>query len=84
MDNATEVYENLIRSAARRLKGHARRLFQAEVADALCHGSPRAAERRFGFDRASVIVSPTCGHLFRTVRVLFPRGAGQAWLGSRG
>jgi hypothetical protein len=54
MDSATEVYEQLLRSAARRLKGHARRLFQAEVADALCHGSPRAAERRFGFDRNAV------------------------------
>jgi Rhodopirellula transposase DDE domain len=54
MDNSMEVYEKLIRSAARRLKGHARRLFQAEVADALCHGSPRAAERRFGFDRNAV------------------------------
>jgi Rhodopirellula transposase DDE domain len=54
MVNSIEVYEKLIRSAARRLKGHARRLFQAEVADALCHGSPRAAERRFGFDRNAV------------------------------
>lgn len=54
MVNSIEVYEKLIRSAARRLKGHARRLFQAEVADALCHGSPRAAERRFGFDRHAV------------------------------
>ena len=54
MDNSTQVYEKLIRSAARRLKGHARRLFQAEVADTLCHGSPRAAERRFGFDRKAV------------------------------
>jgi len=47
MDSSTDVYEKLIRSAARRL-------FQAEVADALCHGSPRAAERRFGFDRKAV------------------------------
>jgi Rhodopirellula transposase DDE domain len=54
MDSSTEGYETLIRSAARRLKGHARRLFQAEVADVLCHGSPRAAERRFGFDRKAV------------------------------
>lgn len=54
MDSSMEVYENLIRSAARRLKGPARRLFQAEVADALCQGSPRAAERRFGFDRNAV------------------------------
>jgi Rhodopirellula transposase DDE domain len=54
VDTSAEVYEKLIRKAARRLKGHQRRLFQAEVADALCHGSPRAAERRFGFDRNAV------------------------------
>jgi len=54
MDTSTEVYEQLIRQAARRLKGHQRRLFQAEVANALCQGSPRAAERRFGFDRNAV------------------------------
>ena len=54
MHPSMEVYEKLIRSAARRLKGHARRLFQAEVADTLCHGSPRAAQRRFGFDRNAV------------------------------
>ena len=54
MDTSAEVYEELIRKAARHLKGHARRRFQAEVADALCNGSPRAAERRFGFDRNAV------------------------------
>jgi hypothetical protein len=54
MDASVEVYEGLIRKAARRLKGHQRRLFQAEVAGALCDGSPRAAERRFGFDRNAV------------------------------
>ena len=54
MDASTAVYEKLIRSAARRLTGHQRRLFQAEVAQALCAGSPRATERRFGFDRHAV------------------------------
>jgi len=54
MDTSLEQYEVLIRSAARRLKGHQRRLFQAEVAAALCGGSPRLAERRFGFGRGSV------------------------------
>src|SRR6187455_802204 len=54
MAASAEVYEKLIRSAARRLKGHQRRLFQAEVANALCNGSPRAAERRFGFDRNAI------------------------------
>lgn len=54
MDVSAELYEKLICSAARRLKGHQRRLFQAEVADALCDGSPRAAERRFGFCRDTV------------------------------
>jgi len=51
---STEQYEGLIRSAAHRLKGHERRLFQAEVADALCGGNPRAAEARFGWGRESV------------------------------
>jgi hypothetical protein len=54
MDATVEVYEGLIRSAARRFTGHQRRLFQAEVAAALCNGSPRVAERRFGFGRATV------------------------------
>jgi hypothetical protein len=47
-------HDELIRSAARRLKGHQRRLFQAEVALSLCDGNPRAAERRFGWGRDAV------------------------------
>src|SRR4051812_9338100 len=54
MDASTEPYESLIRSAARRLKGHQRRLFQAEVATQLCGGSARVAERRFGWGRDAV------------------------------
>jgi hypothetical protein len=54
METSTQQYENLIRSAAQRLKGHQRRLFQAEVTNTLCSGSPRAAERRFGWGRDSV------------------------------
>src|SRR5438309_515947 len=54
MDNPSLQYDSLIRSAARRLRGHQRRLFQAEVANALCGGSPRAAERRFGWGRDCV------------------------------
>jgi hypothetical protein len=54
MAASTEQYESLIRSAARRLKGHERRLFQAEVATTLCGGNPRAAERRFGWGREAV------------------------------
>jgi hypothetical protein len=46
-----QQFEGLIRCAARRLKGHHRRLFQAEVATALCGGNPRTAERRFGWGR---------------------------------
>jgi hypothetical protein len=49
MEATLERYEGLIRSAARRLKGHQRRLFQAEVASQLCAGNPRQAERRFGW-----------------------------------
>ena len=54
METPTQQYEALIRSAAQRLKGYQRRLFQAEVANALCGGSSRAAERRFGWGRDSV------------------------------
>jgi len=54
METPTQQYEALIRSAAQRLKGYQRRLFQAEVANALCSGSSRAAERRFGWGRDSV------------------------------
>jgi hypothetical protein len=54
MTAAAQPHEDLIRSAARRLKGHQRRLFQAEVALALCGGNPRAAERRFGWGRDAV------------------------------
>lgn len=54
MDASLQTHDDLIRSAARRLKGHPRRLFQAEVAQLLCAGSARAAERRFGWDRHAV------------------------------
>jgi Rhodopirellula transposase DDE domain len=54
MDASTQTFETLIRSAARRLKGHQRRLFLAEVATHLCEGNPRQAERRFGFGRVTV------------------------------
>jgi|SRR5882724_6852414 len=54
MTASTEQYESLIRSAASRLKGHERRLFQAEVTTALCGGNPRAAETRFGWGREAV------------------------------
>ena len=54
MDAVTEPLDALIRSGARRLTGYQRRLFQAEVATALCGGSARQAERRFGWGRETV------------------------------
>jgi hypothetical protein len=55
MDASVErQYDALIRSGARRLTGYQRRLFQAEVALGLCGGSPRLAERRFGWGRETV------------------------------
>jgi len=54
MDDSRERLDALIRSGARRLTGHQRRLFQAEVATELCGGNPRLAERRFGWGRATV------------------------------
>jgi hypothetical protein len=54
MDATAQSFDELIRSAARRLKGHERRLFMAEVATQLCKGSARKAERRFGWGRDTV------------------------------
>src|SRR5512147_829803 len=54
MDNSVAPYDALIRSGARRLTGYQRRLFQAEVATALCGGNARQAERRFGWGRDTV------------------------------
>ena len=54
MDASSPPFDTLIRSAARRLKGHQRRLFMAEVATQLCEGSARQAERRFGWGRDTV------------------------------
>ena len=54
MDATAQSFDELIRSAARRLKGHERRLFLAEVATQLCEGSARKAERRFGWGRDTV------------------------------
>jgi hypothetical protein len=54
MDSVPEPFDDLIRSAARRLKGQQRRLFMAEVATRLCEGSARKAERRFGWGRHTV------------------------------
>jgi Rhodopirellula transposase DDE domain len=54
MDDAIVRCDTLIRSAARRLTGYQRRLFQAEVATELCGGNARQAERRFGWGRDTV------------------------------
>jgi len=54
MDASPQPFEALIRSAAQRLTGHQRRLFLAEVTTQLCDGSPRQAERRFGWGRDTV------------------------------
>lgn len=54
MDNTADPYDELLRVGAERLSGHQRRLFQAQVCLALCDGSPRQAERRFGWGRQTV------------------------------
>ena len=46
--------DDLLRLAARSLTGHRRRAFQAEVTRTPCGGSPRVAERRFGWGRGTV------------------------------
>lgn len=54
MEVVAERYDALIRSGAKRLKGHQRRLFMAEVVTELCAGNCRQAEQRFGWGRATV------------------------------
>lgn len=54
MDDSVDDTDRLLRVAARRLTGYQRRLFQAEVTRTLCGGSPRRAERRFGWGRANI------------------------------
>lgn len=48
------VADALLISAAKQLKGSARRMFLAEVCEALCDGSPRQAESRFGWGRETI------------------------------
>lgn len=50
----TEDLVQTVQSAAKRLTGHPRRLFQAEMALKYCGGSPRLAEQLFGWGRAAV------------------------------
>lgn len=54
MNGTHDVRDDLIRRAAKRLKGHQRRLFMAETTQALCGASPRQAETRFGWGRRTV------------------------------
>lgn len=54
MDVSADCVNALLRSAAKRLTGYQRRLFQAEVTIQLCNGNARQAERRFGWSRATV------------------------------
>jgi hypothetical protein len=54
MDSTQEHYDELLRVGAQRLTGYQRRSFQAQVCLTLCDGSPRQAERRFGWGRQTV------------------------------
>jgi len=54
MDGLLTRHDALLLAAAKRLKGHQRRLFLAEVTLQLCDGNPRQAERRFGWGRDTV------------------------------
>jgi len=54
MDGLLARHDALLLAAAKRLQGHQRRLFLAEVTLQLCDGNPRQAERRFGWGRDTV------------------------------
>ena len=48
------IADSLLIEAARDLKGRRRRMFLAKVCDALCDGSTRKTEQRFGWGRDTV------------------------------
>ena len=79
MDGIREVHEAIIRSAAKRLKGHQRRLFMAEATEALCGGQARQAEERFGWGRETV--NKGLHELKQDIRCLenFPARARPRW-----
>jgi hypothetical protein len=54
MEAVIERYDALIQAGAKRLRGHQRRLFMAEVTLEVCAGNARQAERRFGWGRQTV------------------------------
>ena len=54
MEDSVESFEWLLHQGVKRLLGHERRLFMAEVALKLCDGNARKAERRFGWGRETV------------------------------
>jgi transposase len=54
MDDSKSTIDALLRRTARRLNGHQRRLFLADVAQELCGGNVRQAERRFGWGRETI------------------------------
>jgi hypothetical protein len=54
MEGVQDKVDIILRSAAKRLQGHQRRLFMAETTEALCGGQARQAEERFGWGRETV------------------------------
>ncbi len=79
MADSAAPTDDLLLNAATRLTGHQRRLFQAEVALALCGGSPRRAEQRFGWGRGNVATG--LGELRTGIRCLedFPARGRSRW-----
>lgn len=55
MDGTFEDLDRLIAMAARKLTGHKRREFVAEVTVALCEGNARRSEERFGWSRETAV-----------------------------
>jgi transposase len=54
MEALIERYDVLLQAGAKRLRGHQRRLFMAEVTLHVCGGNARQAERRFGWGRETI------------------------------
>lgn len=54
METLPADYVDLLRSGAKKLTGHNRRIFVSEVTLTLCEGSSRLAESRFGWGRETI------------------------------
>lgn len=75
MESASQPYDSLIRSAAQRLKGHQRRLFQAEVYYPPYHSEYNPIERCW-----SALEQKWGGVLLNSLKVILQQARRLSWM----